>query len=67
MITAIYVFISENNKIKKTSFTQKIKYILLWPTFDMIGRITNFIALFKKVTWKEIPHINNIKIEDLDN
>lgn len=67
MITAIYVFISEKNKIKKTSFTQKIKYILLWPTFDMIGRITNFIALFKKVTWKEIPHINNIKIEDLNN
>ena len=65
MFTALYLFIVEESRIKKMSIYKKILYIFTWPTFDIIGRYTTYIALFKKVTWKPIPHESKVTIDDL--
>ena len=65
MFTAIYLFIVEEARIKRMSIWKKLLYVFTWPTFDIIGRYTTYVALFKKVTWKPIPHESKITIDDL--
>ena len=65
MWMAIYVFIIERKNIIKMPFIKKVLYTFTWPTFDIIGRYTTYVAIFKKVTWKPIPHDSKITIEDL--
>ena len=67
MWMAIYIFIIENKRIKKISLKNKILFTLTWPIFDIIGRYTIYIALFKNVTWKPIPHESKLTIDDLNN
>lgn len=62
---AIYVFIIENKRIVKIPLYKKVWYSFCWPTFDIIGRYTTYVALFKKVTWKPIPHNSKITIDDI--
>ena len=62
---AVYLFIIEDARIKKISFWKKVLYVFTWPIFDIIGRYTTYIALFKKVTWKPIPHESKVTIDDL--
>lgn len=66
MSLAVYLFIVEDARIKKFSFWKKILYVFTWPTFDIIGRYTTYIALFKKVEWKPIPHESKVTIDDLN-
>ena len=66
MWLALYLFIIENARIKKINFWKKILYIFTWPTFDIIGRYTTYVALFKKVEWKPIPHQSKVTIDDLN-
>ena len=63
---AVYVFIIERKRIKKMSLSKKILYCFTWPIFDIIGRWTTYVAVFKKIEWKEIPHNSNITIDDLN-
>lgn len=63
---AVYVFIIERKRIKKMSLGKKILYSFTWPIFDIIGRYTTYIAIFKKVEWKAIPHTSKITIDDLN-
>lgn len=63
---AIYVFIAEGKRIKKISFWKKVLYTLTWPTFDIIGRYTTYLAVFKKVEWTAIPHESKVTIDDVD-
>ena len=65
MWMAIYLFFIENKRIKKISLKNKIIFIITWPIFDIIGKYTMYIALFKKVEWKEIPHKSKITIDDV--
>ena len=65
MFMAVYLFIVEDARIKKMSIKNKLLYIFTWPTFDIIGRYTTYVALFKKVTWKPIPHDSKVTIDDL--
>jgi len=65
MAAAIYVFIVERRRIPKISIWKKILFCFTWPTFDIIGRYTTYIALFKKVTWKPIPHTSKVTIDDI--
>ena len=67
MLMAVYLFIIERKNIKKMSIWKKILYTFTWPTFDIIGRYTTYIALFVKVTWKPIPHESKITIDDINN
>ena len=62
---AVYLFIIEESRIKKISFWKKLLYVFTWPTFDIIGRYTTYIAIFKKVEWKPIPHESKVTIDDL--
>ncbi len=66
MWVAIYLFIVEDARIKKIPFHKKLLYIFTWPTFDIIGRYTTYIALFTKVTWKPIPHDSKVTINDIE-
>lgn len=62
---AVYIFFIERKRIVKMPFIKKVLYSLTWPTFDIIGRYTQYIAIFKKVTWKPIPHDSKITIDDI--
>ena len=63
---AVYVFIIERKRIKKMNLKKKIWFSFTWPIFDIIGRYTTYIAVFKKVEWKSIPHTSKITIDDLN-
>ena len=67
MLMAIYLFIIEDARIKKMSLKDKILFTFTWPTFDIIGRYTTYVAIFKKVEWKPIPHQSKVTIDDLNN
>lgn len=64
---AVYIFIIERKRIKKMKLSKKIFYSFMWPIFDIIGRYTTYIAVFKRVEWKEIPHTSKITIDDIKN
>ena len=63
---AIYIFITEHKRIKKIPLSKKVLYCFTWPTFDIIGRYTMYIAVFAKVTWKPIPHNSKVTIDDIN-
>ena len=63
---AIYIFIIERKRIKKIPLYKKILYTITWPTFDLIGRFTMYAAPFIKATWKPIPHVSKITINDIN-
>lgn len=66
MWIALYLFIVEDARIKRIPLHKKLLYIFTWPTFDIIGRYTTYIALFTKVTWKPIPHDSKVTISDIE-
>ncbi|MFG6325563.1 MAG: glycosyltransferase family 2 protein [Lachnospiraceae bacterium] len=66
MLIAVYVFIVERKRIIKIHPLKKALYCITWPTFDIIGRWAMYIALFKKVTWKPIPHTSKVTINDIE-
>ena len=61
------VFIRYGKRMDKPkSFPKLIFYMLTFPLFDIIGKWCSYVALFKKVDWKPIPHgwvmnVNNLK------
>lgn len=65
MWVAVYLFIVEHKNIKPMPLYKKALYTLTWPTFDIIGRWTTYVALFMKVEWKPIPHESKITIDDI--
>lgn len=64
-LTAVYLFIIEYKRMIRIPLRKKILYCLTWPTFDIIGRWTIYLAVFKKVSWKTIPHESKITIDDI--
>ncbi len=67
IFTAAYIFFIERRRIEKIGLLKKIWFCLTFPIFDIIGKVSLLIALFKKVEWKAIPHISGIKIDDIKN
>ena len=65
MWMAVYIFIIEHKRIKKISLKNKIIFTITWPIFDIIGKYTMYVALFKKVEWKQIPHESKVTIDDI--
>ena len=66
IITAAYIFIIEHKRIEHIPLYKKLWFCLTFPIFDIIGRFSLLIALFKKVEWKAIPHTSSIKIDDIN-
>ena len=64
-LTAVYLFIIEYKRMIRIPLRKKILYCLTWPTFDIIGRWTIYLAVFKKVSWKTIPHQSQVTIDDI--
>lgn len=64
-LTAVYLFFIEHKRIQKISIWRKMLYCLTWPTFDIIGRYTQYVAMFMKVEWKPIPHKSQVRIGDI--
>ncbi|MBP3664050.1 MAG: hypothetical protein J6J03_02705, partial [Tyzzerella sp.] len=63
--TAVYLFFIEHKRIQKISIWKKMLYCFTWPTFDIIGRYTQYVAMFVKVEWKPIPHKSKVRIGDI--
>ena len=53
---AIYTLIYYRKRIKGFKFWNCVLGVMLYGTFELIGRFTMYVALFKKVDWKPIPH-----------
>ena len=66
ILTYYYVLFIERKRIKKIPVKKFILYSLTWPIFDIVGRYTTYIALFKKVSWKPVPHNSKITIDDIN-
>lgn len=62
---AIYVWIVERKRIKKVNFFKMLFYCFTYPTFDIIGIWSLYVAIFKKVEWKPIPHKSTVDIDEL--
>jgi hypothetical protein len=56
----------ERKRIKKMPVIKIFLYSLLWPIFDIVGRYTTYIALFKKIEWKPVPHESKVTIDDIN-
>ena len=66
IITPYYILLLERKRIKKVPFHKIISFSILWPIFDIVGRYTTYIALFKKIEWKPVPHNSKITINDIN-
>lgn len=65
VFTAVYLFISERKRIKPIVWYKKLWFCIMFPVFDIIGRLSMLIALFTKVEWKPIPHNASVKIDEI--
>ena len=66
MLEPLIVVILERKRLKKIPIRKHISYTLLYPIFDIIGRLTTYIALFKKIEWKPVPHQSKVTINDIE-
>ena len=66
IIVPWYILFLERRRIKKMPISKIFVYSLLWPIFDIVGRYTTYIAVFKKVGWTPVPHTSKITIDDLN-
>ena len=65
-VLGIYVQIAERKRVQKFSILKHIEFCLTWPFFDFMTLWAMYIALFKKVTWKPIPHKSQVNIDNID-
>jgi hypothetical protein len=61
-----YILFLERKRIKKMPIYKIFLNSLLFPIFDIVGRYTTYIALFKKIEWKPVPHESKVTIEDIE-
>ena len=61
----ICVIIIYRKRLGKLPFFKTIFHMVLFPLFDIIGKWTSYIALFKHVEWKPIPHDTVMDINQL--
>jgi cellulose synthase/poly-beta-1,6-N-acetylglucosamine synthase-like glycosyltransferase len=66
IITAAYIYIVEHKRIKKIKLHRKIWFCLTFPIFDIIGRLSMIIAMFRKVEWEPILHNKSINIDEIE-
>ncbi len=66
MLNALYVFVIEYRRIAPIRWYKKLWYIFMFPTFDLIGKLSMVIALFSKVEWKPIEHKVATRIDEIE-
>lgn len=62
----ILVCLFYRKHLPKMSVGKLIVCCFMYPTFSLIGNWTSYVALFKKVEWKPIPHETVIDIDKLN-
>lgn len=62
---ASYALITERKKVIRIPIYRLIWFVLMFPFFDVIGRIAMLIAVCTHVEWKPIPHNENIGIDEI--
>lgn len=60
------VFFFERKRMPRLRWYQYLWYSLTFPLFTLIGDVMTLLAIFKKVTWKPIPHKADIRIDQLE-
>ncbi len=53
---AILILFCFRKRVGKLPFRKLFTGVLTYPSFSLIGKYSTYIALFKKVEWKPIPH-----------
>ena len=66
IITAVYIYIVEHKRIKKIKLHRKIWFCITFPIFDLIGRLSMIIAMFRRVEWEPILHNKSINIDEIE-
>lgn len=66
IFTAIYVLALEYRRVPRCKPLRTLWYCVTFSLFDKIGMVATLIALFKKVEWKPIPHIDNKSLADME-
>ena len=61
----LLILIVERKRVK-TTFWQKIRYSLTFPIFIATYLPISIVCLFKKVKWKQIPHTDSRKIDEIN-
>lgn len=65
VMLASVICLAYRNQIENMNIFKLMFYIFMFPAFDYIGKWTNYIALFKKVEWKPIPHDYVVDVKKL--
>lgn len=66
VVYAIAVYIIARKRISKdVSLWRKISSVLFFPVFSFLNLILDLFALFQKVEWKPIPHVDTTSHQDL--
>lgn len=47
------------------SFWSRLHHACAFPLFDFVGRFATYVALFKKVEWKPVPHDKVVDVNEL--
>lgn len=65
MIEATFVYCYYHKYMPKINVFKLFFYIFMFPFFDKIGAWATYVALFKKVEWKSIPHDFTVDVNKL--
>ncbi|MBQ7349232.1 MAG: glycosyltransferase family 2 protein, partial [Clostridia bacterium] len=65
MGVSLLIMFKFRKRIEFASFWKTVGHILMFPFFDIIGRWSSYVALFKKVEWKPIPHDTVVDVKKL--
>lgn len=65
LVIQICVLIIYRKRIGKLPFFKTVFHMILFPLFDIIGKWTSYVALFKHVEWKPIPHDTVMDVKQL--
>lgn len=62
----LIVYRKQVKAVEKPKFWKSLFHVFMFPFFDIIGKWTTYVALFKKVDWKPIPHDTVIDVSKLE-
>ncbi len=63
---AVLIMIVAGKRMPKTNFGNKLATVLLFPVFQALVPIIDFVSLFcKNLGWKPIPHDADIKVDGI--
>lgn len=65
LVDQMLVFIVYRKRLTYAGFWKTTWFVVMFPIFDIIGKWTSRIALFKKVEWKPIPHKTVVNVSTL--